>query len=313
MLSLENIFQAKNRLAPYVYHTPLIRLRSLDAILHCQVYVKAECMQLTHSFKIRGALNKALQLTPEDLQNGVVTASSGNHGRGVAYAAKMLGTKATVVIPDHAPAIKVKAVQDLGAEVIRCEKPKRFAIAEKLRDEKGLCYIPPFDDYDVMAGQGTIALEILEDLPDPDAVLVPLGGGGLTSGIATAMKGIHPSTKVYACEPSRIPRFSVSIKAGKPVAVPLQDTIADGIATLRPGDKTLPIVKEKVDQILDIPEEALLPAMKLLLTEGKVLAEPSSSIGIAAVQSGKIKFNPSDKVVFVLSGGNVDMKLLQAL
>ena len=313
MLSLEKIFQARNRLAPYVYHTPLLHLHALDPLLGCQVYVKAECMQLTHSFKIRGALNRILQLTPEEQARGVVTASSGNHGRGVAYAAKMLGIQATVVIPDHAPAVKIQAVRDLGAEVILCDKPKRFAIAEKLRDEKGLCYIPPFNDYEVMAGQGTIALEILEDLPDPSAVLIPLGGGGLTSGIATAIKGIRPETRVYACEPARIPRFTVSLKEGRPTAVPQVDTIADGVATLCPGDKTLPIVHDKVDQVIDVPEEALLPAMKLLLTEGKVLAEPSSTIGLAAIQSGKLTFRPEDKVVFVLSGGNVDFSLVQKL
>ncbi len=313
MLSLEKIFQARNRLAPYVYHTPLLHLHALDPLLGCQVYVKAECMQLTHSFKIRGALNRILQLTPEERARGVVTASSGNHGRGVAYAAKMLGIQATVVIPDHAPAVKIQAVRDLGAEVILCDKPKRFAIAEKLRDEKGLCYVPPFNDYEVMAGQGTIALEILEDLPDPSAVLIPLGGGGLTSGIATAIKGIRPETRVYACEPARIPRFTVSLKEGRPTAVPQVDTIADGVATLCPGDKTLPIVHDKVDRIIDVPEEALLPAMKLLLTEGKVLAEPSSTIGLAAIRSGQLTFRPEDKVVFVLSGGNVDFSLVQKL
>ena len=313
MLSLEKIFQARNRLAPYVYHTPLLHLHALDPLLGCQVYVKAECMQLTHSFKIRGALNRILQLTPEERARGVVTASSGNHGRGVAYAAKMLGIQATVVIPDHAPAVKIQAVRDLGAEVILCDKPKRFAIAEKLRDEKGLCYVPPFNDYEVMAGQGTIALEILEDLPDPSAVLIPLGGGGLTSGIATAIKGIRPETRVYACEPARIPRFTVSLKEGRPTAVPQVDTIADGVATLCPGDKTLPIVHDKVDRIIDGPEEALLPAMKLLLTEGKVLAEPSSTIGLAAIRSGQLTFRPEDKVVFVLSGGNVDFSLVQKL
>lgn len=250
MLSLEEIFQARNRLAPYVYHTPLLHLHALDPLLGCQVYVKAECMQLTHSFKIRGALNRILQLTPEERARGVVTASSGNHGRGVAYAAKMLGIKATVVIPDHAPAVKIQAVRDLGAEVILCDKPKRFAIAEKLRDEKGLCYIP---------------------------------------------------------------RFTVSLKEGRPTAVPQVDTIADGVATLCPGDKTLPIVRDKVDRVIDVPEEALLPAMKLLLTEGKVLAEPSSTIGLAAIQSGQLTFRPEDKVVFVLSGGNVDFSLVQKL
>ena len=313
MLTLESIFQAQNRLRPYVLHTPLLRLPSLDALLGCQAYVKAECMQLTHSFKIRGALNRILQLTPEERAKGVVTASSGNHGRGVAYGAKMLGIQATVVIPEHAPAIKIQAVRDLGANVILCEKSQRFAIAERMRDEQGLCYVPPFNDYDVMAGQGTIALEIFEDLPDPDGVVVPLGGGGLTSGIATAVKGIRPETRVVACEPDRIPRFTVILKEGRPIEVPQADTIADGVATLCPGDKTFPLVRDKVDQVIDVPEDALLPAMKLLLTEGKVLAEPSSTIGLAAIQSGKLAFKPEDKVVFILSGGNVDFSLVQGL
>lgn len=313
MLSLETVFQAQNRLAPYVYHTPLIHLEALDALLGCQVYVKAECMQLTHSFKIRGALNRILELSPEERSRGIVTASSGNHGRGVACACKMLGIKATVVIPSHAPAIKIQAVRDLGAEVVLCEKPQRFAIAEKLQQERGYCYVPPFDDYGVMAGQGTIALEIFQDMPNPDAVVIPIGGGGLTSGIATTVKAIRPQTKVYACEPALIPRFTASLKAGHPVTVPQVDTIADGVATLRPGDKTFPIVRDKVDEVLDIPEEALLPAMKLLLTEGKVLAEPSSSIGLAAIQCGKLHVTPEEKVVFVLSGGNLDLSLIQSL
>ena len=184
----------------------------------------------------------------------------------------MLGIKATVVIPSHAPAIKIQAVRDLGAEVVLCEKPQRFAIAEKLQQERGYCYVPPFDDYGVMAGQGTIALEIFQDMTNPDAVVIPIGGGGLTSGIATTVKAIRPQTKVYACEPALIPRFTASLKAGHPVTVPQVDTIADGVATLRPGDKTFPIVRDKVDEVLDIPEEALLPAMKLLLTEGLGIA-----------------------------------------
>ncbi len=313
MLQLDDIKQAEKRLRPYVYHTPLVRLYGLDDLLHCQVYVKPECMQITHSFKIRGALNKMLQLSPEDLRKGVVTASSGNHGRGVAYAAKLLGTKATVIIPDHAPAVKVRAVEALGARVIRCEKSKRFAIAEQLRDEEGLCYIHPFDDYDVMAGQGTISLEILHDLSDVTALVVPLGGGGLTSGTATAFKTLSPATKIYACEPERIPRFSVSLKAGTPTTVPLLDTVADGVATLRPGDKTLPIVKSEVDQVLDVPEKFLLPALKVLFEEGKILAEPSSAIGIAAVLGGLVHFQTTDKVVFLISGGNLDMDVVRNL
>jgi threonine dehydratase len=313
MLNLAMIKEAQKRLTPYVYQTPLIRLRNLDSYLGCQVYVKAECMQLTNSFKIRGALNKALQLTPAQLQNGIVTASSGNHGKGVAYAAKLLGVKATVVIPTHAPKIKLEAIRDLGAETILCEKSQRFIIAKRLSEERNCCYIPPFDDYDVMAGQGTAALEILAQLPEAKAILVPLGGGGLISGIATAAKGLKPDIKIYGCEPREFNRYTVSLAAGKPTLIPLGNSIADGIQTMKPGEKNFPIVQKMVDQVIAVEEENIYKGMKLLLAYGKVLAEPTSSIGMGAVLQGAVKFQPQDKVVYFLSGGNVDLSLIQKI
>ncbi|MEA5093258.1 L-threonine dehydratase catabolic TdcB [bioreactor metagenome] len=313
MLTINEVKEAQKRLAPYVYKTPLIRLRNLDSYLNCKVYVKAECMQLTNSFKIRGALNKVLQLTPEELKNGIVTASSGNHGRGVAYAAKMLGVKATVVIPDHAPKVKQEAIKALGAEVILCDKAKRFDIAESISKEQQCCYIHPFNDYDVMAGQGTAALEILEELPEADAILTPIGGGGLISGIATGAKGVKPNIKIYGCEPAQFPRYTVSLAAGKVIKIPMGDSIADGIQSLAPEDKTFPIVQALVDRVFAVDEEYIYKGMKLLLNYGKVLAEPSSSISMGAVMQGLCRFKPEDKVVFLLSGGNVDLSLISKL
>ena len=241
MLNLESIFQAQNRLRPYVLHTPLLRLPSLDALLGCQVYVKAECMQLTHSFKIRGGAE------PDPAADSGRTGKRCGHGfqrqswQGRGLWGKNAGNPATVVIPEHAPAIKIQAVRDLGANVILCEKPQRFAIAERLRDEQGLCYVPPFNDYDVMAGQGTIALEIFEDLPDPDGVVVPLGGGRSYQRDCHGCQSIRPETRVVACEPARIPRFTVSLKEGRPTEVPQVDTIADGVATCARETKPSPL------------------------------------------------------------------------
>lgn len=313
MLTLEDVKKAQKRLAPYVYQTPVIRLRNLDAYLGCEVYVKAECMQLTNSFKIRGALNKALQLSPEQLKNGIVTASSGNHGKGVAYAGKMLGVPVTVVIPEHAPQVKLDAVKDLGAEVVRCEKSKRFDIAMNISKERNCCYIHPFDDYDVMAGQGTAALEIMEQLPETTAIVSPVGGGGLISGLVTAAKGVNPAVKVYGCEPEQFNRYTVSIAKGEPTLIPMGDSIADGIMTMKPGIKNFPLVRDQVDQIVAVDEEHIYKGMKLLLAYGKVLAEPTSSIGMAAILQGLLKFQATDKVVFLLSGGNVDLSLIQKI
>jgi threonine dehydratase len=313
MLTIQDVKNAQQRLEPYIYKTPLIRMNNLDKFLNCQVYVKAENMQLTNSFKIRGALNTALQLEPEKLKNGIVTASSGNHGRGVAYAAKMLGVKATVFIPEHAPLIKQEAIKELGADVILCEKAKRFILAEKFSKDHDCCLIHPFDNYNVMAGQGTAALEILDELPDADVIMTPVGGGGLISGIATAAKGIKPDIKIYGCEPEQFQRYTVSLKAGKPTEIPMGNSIADGIQTMKPGEKTFPIVQKLVDKVFAVNEEYIYKGMKLLLSYGKVLAEPSSSISIGAIQQGLCSFNKEQKVVFLLSGGNVDLSLISKI
>lgn len=313
MLTLSDIYEAQKRLSPYVFRTPVIRLKTLDEALHCKVYVKAENMQKINAFKIRGALNKALQLSPETLKNGIVTASSGNHGRGVAFAGKLLGVPVTVVMPEHAPEVKKAAIKALGAEIVLCEKSQRFVIAERITKEKGACFIHPFDDYDIMAGQGTAGLEMMNQLPKVDKIVVPVGGGGLISGIATAVKGTRDSVKVYGAEPALCARYTESFKKEEPTLVTIGDTIADGTMTAKPGEKTFPIVREKVDGIIPVEEKFIHRAVKLLLLEGKILAEPSSCMTLGAALQGALPVKEDDNVIFFLSGGNVGLSLIEKI
>ena len=312
-LTIAKIEEARKRIAPYIMQTPLLRLPNLDAYLGCEVYVKAECMQITGAFKLRGAMNKALTLTPEQLQRGIVAASSGNHGRGISYAAKMLGAKATIVMPYSAPAVKVQAIKDLGAEVIQCETSERFKIAEDVCAERGATMVPPFNDETVMAGQGTCALEFLEQCPDLTAVVVPTSGGGLIGGVATAVKALAPQVKVYGAEPVALPRYTVSLQAGTPTKIEQKSSVADALVAQIPGDKCFPYVKANTDGFAAVTDEYILKGLKLLLMEGKLLCEPSSAIGIGAVLQGALSFKPTDKVCFLVSGGSVGFAQLKVL
>ena len=313
MVDLERILEAKARIAPYVYKTPVLRMEGLDEKLGCEVYAKAECLQRTNSFKIRGALNKMLFLGADKLAGGVVAASSGNHGKGVAFAAKLLGIKATIVVPETAPRIKVEGIQAYGADVIICKLAERHEIAKRLSDEKGFTLIPPYDDYDIMAGQGTVGLEIIEQLPEVDCVIVPIGGGGLIGGVSTAVKAMKPSAKVIGAEPARMPRYTRSIEAGTPVTIEESKCIADALLTLRPGDRNFPIVRRNVDEVVTVKDESMAMGMKLLLLEGRILAEPSSAVGIGAALQGDLPVKPGDKACFVISGGSVGLEQVQRI
>ena len=312
-MDIQTIKAARERIAPYTVQTPLIRMANLDAFLGCQVYVKAECMQITGAFKLRGAMNRALSLSGEELARGLVCASSGNHGKGIAYAAKALGTKATIVMPYTSPKVKVEAIKALGAEVVQCETSERFDVAERVCAEKGATMVPPYNDEAVMTGQGTAGLEIMEQLPDVNAVVVPVSGGGLIGGVSTAIKSVNCEVKVYGAEPAVLPRYSLSLEAGVPQKVEQKATIADALVSQMPGDKCFPYVKENVDAVYTVGEEYILKAMKMLLCEGKLLAEPSSCIGMAAVLEGKLKFDAEDKVCFLVSGGSVGLEQLSVL
>lgn len=305
MISVEDVRQAQQRIAPYVRTTPLIRLEVLDESLGCQVYAKLENLQVTGSFKFRGAMNAALQLTDEQLACGLVAASSGNHGKALSHVATMLGTTATIVIPDTAPAVKVDAIAALGARVVRSSVEERFEVAASIAAETGATLVPPYDDERIMAGQGTLGLEIAQQLPDADVVITPISGGGLFGGVSTAVRALLPNTRIYGAEPAARPRWTESLAAGKRVTVQANPTLADALVTLSPGVHTFPVVRANADGIVPVGEEALLDAARLLLTEGKILAEFSSAIGIAAVREGLIVVSPKDKVCFVISGGSI--------
>lgn len=304
-LSLSDIKAARERIAPYIIKTPLLRLRNLEEILGCEVYVKLENMQRTNAFKLRGVMNTILQLTDEELERGVVTSSSGNHGHAVSYASKLLGIKATVAVPDTAPPFKLEKIKEHGAEIIPTTVEERFKLQEKLVEEHGYTLIPPFNDYRVMAGQGTVGLEILEQLPDINHIFVPTSGGGLVGGIATAVKESADNVKVHGVEPANLPKFAASLENNEITQVENKGTIADGLVSIIPGEKNFPIVQKYVDTFYTVSEEAMKKGQKLLLMEAKILAEISSSIGIGGVLNKEIEVKPEDKICFVITGGNL--------
>ena len=312
-MTLETIRAAHARIAPYIVQTPLLRLSALDAALGCEVYVKAECMQRTGAFKLRGAMNKILSLTDAERARGFVAASSGNHGRAVAYAARRFGTHACIVMPETAPAVKQAAIRALGAELVLCDASERFAVAARLCAERGATMVPPFNDEAVMAGQGTVGLEILARCPEIDAVVVPVSGGGLISGVSTAVKALAPRVRVLGAEPAALPRYTESLRAGRPVRVEQKRSVADALVAQIPGDVCFPYVAANTDGFADVEDADILRGMKLLLLEGKLLCEPSSAIGIGAVLRGRLPVQKTDKVCFVISGGSVALEQLHPL
>lgn len=313
MLSLDDILQSRERIRPYIVKTPLIRLAMLDDYLGCEVYVKAECMQTIGAFKLRGAMNKALSLSREELSRGLVAASSGNHGRGVAYAAKLLGTKATIIMPYTATQLKKDAVRALGADIVECDNAERFQVAARVCEELGATMVPPFNDEAVMAGQGTIGCEVLEQCPEIDRLVLPVAGGGLIGGVSAAVKALAPTVRVCGAEPDARPRYAKSLAAGHPVTVENGTTVADALAALTPGELCFPVVQKNVDEVVPVSDAYTLSAMKLLLTEGKILAEPSSCVPLGAVLQGALDVKRGEKVCFVLSGGNVALEQLDVL
>ena len=304
------IQEARARIAPYITRTPLLRLRALDEYLGCEVYAKPECLQVTGSFKYRGAMNKILSLSDDQLQRGIVAASSGNHGKAVAYAARMLGVKATIVLPHTAAQVKVDTIQKWGAEVVRCELAERFEVAQRIADETGGAIVPPFNDKAIMAGQGPAGLEIAEDCPDLDAVVIPVSGGGLIGGVSCALKATLPKAKVYGAEPAALPRWTASLAAGQPTSVEKKATVADALVSLIPGDACFPYVAQNVDAFAAVDEEFILKGTKLIVSEGKLVCEPSSGIGAGAILQGLIPVSETDKLCLFVSGGSVSLEQL---
>jgi threonine dehydratase len=310
-VGLADIEAASVRLRAVAHRTPLHYSRTFSALCGCQVYLKAENEQRTGSFKIRGAYNKLAQLPPEQLARGVIAASAGNHAQGLALAAQLLGAPAMVVMPESASLSKVTATRSYGAEVV-LSGPTYDAAHDRataLAAARGLTEVPAFDDHQVIAGQGTLGLEILEDLPEVDAIVVPVGGGGLISGIALAVKAMRPTVRLYGVQAAGAPSFAAALLAGRPVSVEIGATLADGIAVKRPGALTLPIVRRLVETIAVAGEEHIAQAIALLLERAKLVVEGAGAVGLAALLSGAIKL-PGQRVCVVLSGGNIDLNLL---
>ena len=315
MLTLQDVQVAQRRIAPHIVRTPLLRIPALDETLGCQVYLKFEGFQVMGAFKIRGAMNKALSLTAEELGRGLVCASSGNHAQGVACAARRLGTRAVIVMPTNANPVKLAGVQTFGGtvELVGTLSSQREARAAELVEQEGMVNVHPYDDPFVAAGQGTIGLEVLEDLPDAAAVVCPIGGGGLISGVATAVKGLNPQVKTLGVEPAGAPRYSRSRAEGRPIQLERVDTIADGTRTDHAVPGNFAVIQARVDELCTVEDDTLRRAMALLLTKAKLTVEPSGALPVAAALAGKLPVNRNDKVVFVLSGGNIDPALAAQL
>lgn len=272
------------------------------------LFLKAESLQPMGAFKIRGAFNMVSQLTPDQLKRGVITYSSGNHGQAVAMAAQMLGAPAVIVMPTTAPAVKVDGCKRFGAEVIFAGTTSldRQARAEKEMAERGLTMVPPFDHALIITGQGTVGLEILEQVPDVATVVIPVGGGGLLSGASTAIKQAKPAVRIVGVEPEGAPKMTKSLEAGHPITLPSSKSIADGLMNMRPGDITFAHVKQFVDEVVTVSDEAIAKAVAWLAGNARLVVEPSGAATTAAIMLGLGHIDPSKgPVVAIVSGGNV--------
>ena len=308
----KDTIKARERIRDYVYDTPLIRLDYISEALGTSVYAKMESMQRTNSFKIRGALNKVRKLSREELQRGLVTASSGNHGKAIATCAKMLGIPAKIVLPDTSTETKRQLIKDLGAEIVISTVEKRFEVAKEISEKEGMTFIHPFDDLDVSEGQGTIAVEILNKM-DHLKMIVPIGGGGLISGIAMYTKGVTRWAEVIGVEPENVARYTASLKEGRPIDVKRGETLADGLLSVKPGDHVFPIVRDLVDDVVTCQDKYIKKALDLLYNKEKLIVEPSSAIGLGAILEGKIKYDDRDKLVLIITGGNVEASSIEKI
>jgi len=311
MLSLADVRSARERIRDAVVLTPLVRATGLEDQLTAALHIKLESLQRTGSFKDRGALNRLLDLSGDEKARGVVTASAGNHAQAVAYHGARLGIPVEVVMPEHTPLIKVANTRRFGAGVRfhGTTLSESMVEARRLEKEERRVLVHAYDDERVIAGQGTIGLELLEQLPDAKTVVVPVGGGGLISGIAVAMKEQRPDLRIVGVEASAAASALASRRAGRIVAIESADTIADGIAVKQPGDLTFPLIERYVDDIVAVDEVEIAGAVHMLLERQKVLAEGAGAVALAALTTGRIQLRRGEAVVIILSGGNIDLNL----
>ena len=303
--------EASLRIRPLARHTPVFSSTSVNEVAGLDVHFKCENMQRGGSFKIRGASNLILSLPDQDLPRGVVAYSSGNHAQAVAIAAHHVGAPATIVMPADAPRTKMEPTRNQGARIVTYDRMKesREAIAEGILKETGGTLIPPFDHPMIMAGQGTAALELLEVVPHLDALITPIGGGGLLAGCATIAKALNPDIRIFGAEPERSNDTYLSLKAGRRVAIDAHDTIADGLRSPQPGALTFPVLQRHVEQVVLVTDDQLRDAVKFLLMRMKLLVEPSGAIAAAAVLYHKLP-KGIRSIGVILSGGNLDFEQL---
>ena len=306
-ITKETIEKAAERIAPYIHSTPILTNKSINELAGLELYFKCENFQKIGAFKIRGGMNASLQLTPEQLEKGVATHSSGNHAQALAFAAKMLGIKAYIVMPESSPQVKVNAVQGYGAEVTICasNQAARESTLQAIVDKTGATFIHPYDNDEVITGQATCVKEMIEAIPDIDIVVTPVGGGGLLSGTCLGAYYFKPGLKVFAGEPEGAADAVLSMQSGKVEKAPFINTIADGLMTTL-SERTLKIIKEHVTDILLVSDEEIKDALRLVYERMKIIIEPSCAVPLAAVLKNRKLFQ-GKKVGIILSGGNVDL------
>jgi threonine dehydratase len=306
-IGLQDIESAHERIARHIHRTPVLTSQLINTIAGCEIFFKCENFQKIGAFKIRGGMNAALSLSQEALAKGIATHSSGNHAQAIAFAAKKLGTRAYIVMPDNSPSVKVNAVKGYGAEITFCipTQEARESTLQKIIDATGAAFIHPYDDYRVITGQATCAKELIEDTEMLDAVIAPVGGGGLLSGTCLSTHFLLPGVPVYAGEPAGAADAVLSLKSGKVEQAPFVDTIADGLLTTL-SDKTLAIIKEHIRDIFLVEEDEIKTALQLVYERMKMVVEPSCAVPLAAILKNKEVF-AGKRVGLILTGGNVDL------
>ena len=314
VVSFEDIREASLRIRPIAKHTPVMTSRGFNAAATIEAFFKCENLQTGGAFKIRGASNFVSRLSPEQLKHGVVAYSSGNHAQAVAIAARAWGAMATLVMPLDSPRSKVEATRAQGARIVTYDRLRedRTAIGRRIAEETGAALIPPFDHPWTIGGQGTTALELMEEIPDLDALVVPVGGGGLISGCSIAAKHLRPNIRVIGVEPADGNDTFLSLAAGKRVEIPPPQSIADGLRSPAPGELTFPIIQRNVERVVLVTDGEIRDAMKFLLARMKILVEPSGAVTAAAALAGKLP-KGLGRTGLVLSGGNVDLEMLAEL
>lgn len=311
---LDQFHLALDRINPFVKKTPIISSSSLNHMFNLDIYFKLELMQKTGSFKARGAINKIIQLSEKERKNGVIAISAGNHAQATSWACSHFGVKSKIVMPDGASKSKIKATKSYGGEVI-LTKEKMMDTCERIIESEGLSFVHPFDDIDIILGQGTTSLEVINKIKDLDYAFISIGGGGLISGMACVLKKYNPKIKIIGVEPINSNVMTISIKSNKPEIFDTlkNKTIADTLAAPFAGDITFEFVKEFVDEIINVSEQEMIDSLRIMIERLKIIPEPAASACLAPILFNKIKINPNSKCLVVVCGGNIDLKKLKSL